>query len=293
MKTKRKPILTGDRIIDLAIGLILIILMIICLYPVWYVFAASFTSSSELIANRGFHLWPKNFTVGAYSLVFSNPKIMNSLIVSLKVLLVSLPINITMTLLCGYFMASRGMMWKKVIVFLIMFTMYFNGGIIPSYLNIRSLGLYDSFWALVLPGSVNVFNAIICKTAIESIPGSLIESAYIDGANDLHVLFQIVVPLIKPTLAVLLLYYGVAHWNAWFSASIYIKSTEKLPVQNILRSILLLDSKIDGADGQDVNAYAETIKYAAIVITTVPVLCIYPFLQKHFTKGIMVGAVKG
>ena len=201
-----------------------------------------------------------------------------------------------MTLFAGYFMASKKMMLKPLITFLIMFTMFFSSGMIPAYLNIRSLGLYNSLWSLILPGALNVYNAIICKTAIESIPDSLRESAYIDGANDMVVLFKIVIPLIKPTLAVLLLYYGVGHWNAWFNASIYIRDNEKLPIQNVMRSILIANSNIlnaAAAESDKVNQFAESIKYATIILTTVPVLCIYPFLQKYFVKGVMVGAVKG
>lgn len=290
MKLKKKS--TEDFILDIMIYLILIILTILCLYPMWYVLVASFTSSTELVKNPGFLLWPTEIVGNAYRLVFQNPLIMNSFVNSVKILIVALPINIVMTMLCGYFLSCTGMMWKKPISYMIMFTMFFSGGLIPCYLNIRALGLYNTIWALVLPGALSVYNAIICKTAIEAVPDSLKESAYIDGANDFQIIFKIILPLIKPTLAVLLLYYGVGHWNSWFAASIYIKDNDKLPVQNILRSILLANQ--DRADSGDTyNAYAETIKYAAIVISTVPVLCIYPFLQKYFAKGTMVGAVKG
>lgn len=290
MKLKKKS--TEDYILDITIYLILIILTILCLYPIWYVLVASFTTSTELVKNPGFLLWPKEVILDAYRLVFKNPLIMNSFANSVKILIIALPINIVITVMCGYFMSCTGMMWKKPISYMIMFTMFFSGGLIPCYLNIRSLGLYNTIWALVLPSALSVFNAIICKTAIEAVPESLKESAYIDGANDFQIMFKIILPLIKPTLAVLLLYYGVGHWNSWFEASIYIKDNDKLPVQNILRSILLANQdKADSGDTYD--AYAETIKYAAIVISTVPVLCIYPFLQKYFAKGTMVGAVKG
>lgn len=174
--------------------------------------------------------------------------------------------------------------------------MFFSGGMIPSYLNIRSLGLYNSLFALILPGAVSVYNSIICKTEIEAIPDSLMESAYIDGANDLTILFRIVAPLIKPTMAVLLLYYGVGHWNSWFNASIYLQDNNKLPIQNIMRAILIANSNVlnsAAAENDQVNQFAEAIKYATIILTTVPVLCIYPFVQKYFVKGVMIGAVKG
>ena len=193
-------------------------------------------------------------------------------------------------------MTSKKTMFKPVIQFLILFTIFFSGGMIPPYLNIRSLGLYNSLFALILPGAVSVYNSIICKTEIEAIPDSLMESAYIDGANDLTILFRIVAPLIKPTMAVLLLYYGVGHWNSWFNASIYLQDNNKLPIQNIMRAILIANSNVlnsAAAENDQVNQFAEAIKYATIILTTVPVLCIYPFVQKYFVKGVMIGAVKG
>lgn len=283
-----------DLVLDIVVYTILILLTIVCIYPVWYVIAASFATGTELAKNPGFLLWPENFTTKAYGLVFVNPLILSGLKNSFMILLIGLPINIVMTVLCGYFLSCPGMMFKKVITGLIMFTMFFSGGLIPGYLNIRELGLYNTIWALVLPGALSVYNAVICKTAIEGVPDSLRESAYLDGAHDFQVLFKIILPLIKPTLAVLLLYYGVGHWNSWFNASIYIKDNANLPVQNIIRSIMLANDALSGtATGDDYNNYAETIKYAACVITTLPIMCVYPFLQKYFAKGTMIGAVKG
>lgn len=291
MKLKKRK--KKDIFFDLVVDGLLFMMAVICLYPVWYVLIASVTDSTELMKNTGFLLWPKEFALGAYRLVFQNQLLVNSFVNSIKILVIALPINIILTLMCGYFLACSGMMWKRPIAMMVLFTMYFSGGLIPQYLNIKSLGLYNTIWALVLPGALSVYNAIICKTAIEAIPDSLRESAYIDGANDFYIIFKIILPLIKPTLAVLLLYYGVAHWNSWFNASIYIKDNAKLPIQNILRSILLANQELtmDGSDNY--NSYAETIKYAAVVISTFPIMCIYPFLQKYFTKGAMIGAVKG
>ena len=282
-------------VLDTIIYIILIAFTLICLYPVWYVIVASFSNSTDLMMNPGFLLWPKQFVIGAYKMVFENPRLMTGFINSVKYLVIRLPINIVLTLLCGYFMACTGMRLKKPITGLIMFTMFFGGGMIPAYINIRDLGMFDTIWALILPGSFSVYNAIICKTAIEGIPESLAESAYIDGANDIQVLWKIITPLIKPTLAVLLLYYGVGFWNSWFNASIYIRDNTLLPVQNIIRQILIQNKPLSGSSSNvdDYNAYAETIQYAAIVISTFPIMCIYPFLQKHFTKGVMIGAVKG
>lgn len=286
----------GSRIFDVCNVLFLTLLVLVCLYPVWYVFVASFSSSSAITANAGKLLWPKNFSFTAYINAFKHPLILSGYRNILFILAFSLPLNMLMTLVCAYFMASKNVMFKKAIVSFFMFTMFFGGGLIPSYLNQKSLGLYNNLWALIIPGALSLYNAIICRSAMEAIPDSLVEAAYMDGANDFTILFRILVPLIKPTLAVLLLYYGVGHWNGWFNASIYIKDRSLLPIQNVLRAVLLANDNAlnQGADSLDaVNTFAETIKYSAIMISTLPVLCIYPFLQKYFIKGVMIGAVKG
>lgn len=282
-----------DIILDLIVYTILIFLTIVTFYPMWYVVVASF-SSGTYIASQDFLLWPGDFNLEAYKLTFKHPLLLGSFKNSIMVLLVGLPINIVLTLLAGYFMANTTKaLWKKPIIYMILFTMFFHAGLIPAYLNVKDLGLYNTIWALILPAALNVYNANICKTAMEGIPYSLHESAYIDGAGDMTILFKIVMPLMKPTMAVLLLYYGVAHWNSWFSASIYIKDEKKLPAQNILRAVLIENTSLAESSGDAYNAYADAMQYAAIVIITVPILCVYPFLQKHFAKGVMIGAVKG
>lgn len=290
----------ADRVFTFCNTLLMLILMFLFAYPVYYVLCASFSDYNLLIKNPGLLYAPKGFGLGAYKLAFQHPLILSGFKNIAIIMVCSLPLNLVMTWLCGYFMAGTHMMLKKPVVFLITFTMFFSGGLIPEYLNINSLGLYNSLWSLILPGCLSVYNAIICKTAIESVPGSLYESARIDGANDWTILFRIVVPLIMPTTAVLLLYYGVGHWNGWFRASIYIQDNMKLPIQNILRAVLIANSQIlndsagTGTDaGESFDRYAEVIKYAAIVVTTLPILFIYPALQKYFVKGVMIGAVKG
>lgn len=205
---------TNDRIFNAVNYSILLLLCFLCLYPMYYVAVASVTSNAALQATPGFLWYPKGFTLGSFRLAFSHPLLLSGYRNILFVLIVSLPINILLTLLAAYFMASKNVFFKRPILFVILFTMFFNGGMIPTYLNIRQLGLYNSLWALILPAAMSVYNAIIYKTAIEAIPDSLMESAYIDGASDFTVLFRIVFPLIKPTTAVLLLYYGIGHWNS-------------------------------------------------------------------------------
>ena len=289
---KRKKRTLEDIIFDSVIYAVLILVTLICVLPVWHLVVASFSNTSDIAMAEGLMLWPKKVSLGAYNLVFQDGKLLTGFKNTLIYLFCSLPINIILTVMTGYFLSCTNMMWKKVIAGMLLFTMFFNGGLIPKYLNIKDLGLMNSLWALILSGAMSVYNAMICKTSIEAIPDSLRESAYIDGANDFQIIFKIIIPLIKATLAVLTLYYGVAHWNAWFSASIYLRDSDKLPLQNILRSILIANQT--GEMDVDVyNAYAETIKYAAIVISTAPIMCIYPFLQKYFTKGALIGAVKG
>lgn len=293
---KRKKVSHGDRIFMILNGCFLIGLCAVTLYPIWYVFCASLTSNSYLVSHPGFLLWPREITLGAYKLALTHPLLLSGYRNILIVMGLALPLNMLLTVLAGYFMASKKVMFKPLILSLILFTMFFSGGMIPAYLNVRDLGLYNSLLALVFPGALSVYNAIICKTAIEAVPDSLKESAYIDGANDIVILGRIVLPLIKPTLAVLLLYYGVGHWNSWFNASIYLRDNDKLPIQNIMRSILIANSNVlnsAAAESDQVNLFAESIKYATIILTTAPILCIYPFVQKYFVKGVMIGAVKG
>ncbi|MBR4442023.1 MAG: carbohydrate ABC transporter permease [Clostridia bacterium] len=286
----------GDRVFDFVNAFILILLCFVTLYPMYFVICASFTENTYLVTHPGAVFWPVGFTTGSYKLAFTHPLLVSGYKNILIVLGISLPINIFLTLCCGYFLSCKGVLLKKPVLFIIMFTMFFSGGMIPAYLNVRSLGLYNTLWALILPGAMSIYNSIICRTAIEAVPDSLSESAYLDGANDLVIVFRIILPLIMPTIAVLLLYYGVGHWNSWFAASIYLTDNTKLPIQNVLRAVLIANSNVlnsAAAEDDRVNEFAESIKYAAIVLTTVPVLCIYPFLQKYFVKGVMIGAVKG
>ena len=201
----------------------------------------------------------------------------------------------------SYVIARMRFRGRGLITALLMSTLFIPGIALtfPVYNLVNKLGLYNTLWALILPGCLSIYNAIIMKTAMEAVPESLSESAYIDGANDLVVLFRILVPLIIPTLAVILLYYGVGHWNSWFPATVYLEDNIKLPIQAVLRSIVIENETLLGGATEVVegeayaNDYTETIKYAVIVISTIPILCVYPFLQRFFVKGVMIGAVKG
>jgi len=296
MRNKFSRLTIGDFIFDTFNIILMIGLMFVTFYPMYYVVIASVTNNLTLLASPGFLWYPKGFNIESYRLAFTHPLLISGYRNILFVMVAGLAVNILLTLFAAFFLASKNVYFKKPVLFMILFTMFFSGGMIPGFLNIQDLGLFDSLWALILPGAVSVYNTIICRTAIASIPESLSESARIDGANDITILFRIITPLIKPTLVVLVLYYGIGHWNSWFQASIYIRDTMKLPIQNILRSILIANSDILNAastEGDRIDQFSETIKYAAIVITTVPVLLIYPFLQRFFVKGVMIGSVKG
>lgn len=274
-------------------NIIIMLFVIVCtLYPFLYVVMASFSDPTALSTYTGLLLLPiKPYTFEAYKAVFSMPLILSGFKNTLFVLIVGVLVNMVFTILGAYFLSIKGPMLKDVVAFMIIFTMYFSGGMIPGYLNVKDLGLINSLWALILPGAIGTSNLIIMKSAFLSVPDSLVESARLDGASYIQTLTKVMLPLTKATLAVLVLYYGVGHWNSWFGASIYLQDKDLYPIQLILRNLLASTSSIAALD--DIPEYAELVKYALIVITSAPIICLYPFLQKYFTKGVMMGAVKG
>lgn len=284
--------ITGKKIFDICNYIFMVLVIIATGYPFLYVVIASFSDPTALSTYTGILIWPlQPITTKAYELVLSLPSIVSGYRNTLIVLALGLATNMVFTILGAYFLSIKGPMFKSIVSFMIIFTMYFWGGMIPSYLNVKDLGLLDSLWALILPGAVNTTNLIILKSGFESIPDSLVEAAQLDGASYFQILWKVMLPLSKATIAVIVLYYAVAHWNAWFDASIYLLDSKKYPLQLILRNMLDSASNIDGMD--DMAQYVELVKYALIVVSTVPILVVYPFLQKYFTKGVMIGAVKG
>ena len=272
-------------------------ILFITAYPIYYVLVASFSDPGALSRNTEL-LWAplRPFTLSAYEMVFDNRLIVSGFVNTLIILIVGLFFNLVLTALGGFFLALQGPMLKNVITILIIFTMYFSGGLIPSFLNVKDLGLMNTRWALILPGALSTYNMIIMKTAFQSIPGSLIESARLDGASFFQVLVKVMVPLSKATFAVLVLYYGVAHWNAWFSTSIYLRDSALYPLQLVMRNILNAlntNAQMEGIGADEMAQAAELMKYALIVVGTAPVLALYPFVQKYFVKGVMIGAIKG
>lgn len=236
----------GEKIFDVFNICFMILLMIICIYPFWYVICASFSKASLLMGHPGILFKPLGFTTEAYKKVFSNSRIWIGYANTIFYVVAGTLINLVMTVLGAYFLSRKDVPGQKVITVLIMFTMYFSGGLIPQFLNIQQLGLYDTRLAILLPGAVSTFNLIIMRTAMASIDISLEESARLDGANHFTILSWIMVPLTKPTMAVLVLYYGVGHWNSWFSAMIYLDDHNKEPLQLVIRQILILSSGLSG-----------------------------------------------
>lgn len=288
----------GEHIFDIANVIGLTLLVIVTFYPVVYVLMASFSDSNRLLSYTGILIRPLGFSTSAYKAVVKNPNILSGYIVTICVVVGGTFLNILATSVSAFVLTRKRFPLRKAFTLFAVFTMYFSGGMIPRYLFINdTLGLGNSLWALVLPGMISTYNLIIMKNNFESIPDSLEESARIDGANDIVILFRIILPLSKAILAVMVLMYGVHHWNAWFDAMLFIRDRNRYPLQIVLREILIAnstDSMMAGAGtGADVEAIGESIKYATIVVTTAPILCVYPFVQKYFTKGVMLGAVKG
>lgn len=276
-------------------GIFLIAFAIASLYPLVYCLMISFSKSNLVMANDSFVWHPLGFSLAAYKEVFSDPSIITGYLNTFFVVIVGTTINLLFTLLAAYFLSKKDVPIARWIMLLIVFTMYFSGGMVPTFLIVKGVGLYNSLWALIIPGAVSAYNLIILRTAFVDLPASIEESAMIDGAGPWVILFKILLPLVKASVAVITLYYAVAHWNNWFGAMIYLKDPEKFPLQLVLRKMLIVNTGdvLDdtGADGEE--RIAETIQHAVIIVATVPILCIYPFIQKYFEKGVMLGAVKG
>lgn len=304
----------GRTIFQIVNALFLTLMMAVCLYPLLYVVFASLSKPEQFIAFQGLLLKPiGGLSLLSYQRALSHPLILSGYCNTLFIMIVGVCLSVFLTCIGAYFLSRKNVLWQKPISFLIIFTMFFSGGLIPFYfavknftlylpwlsngaLTLKPFSIYNTLWSVILPSAINTYNLIVLRTGFAAIPDSLEESAKIDGAGNLTILFRIVLPLAKASLAVIILYYGVERWNAWFYASIFINDNTLHPLQLVLRQILIINSDTStmaGVGAGDQLAVSETIKYAVIVIATLPILCIYPFLQKYFVKGVMIGAVKG
>ena len=273
----------GDVVIYLVIGLF----TLACVIPFWYVIVSSFSQMP------GFYI--RDFTLDGYKYIFSTNTLMRSLGNTVYITLIGALLKLLVTSMMAYALAETSLPGRKLLLNLIIFTMLFGGGMIPTYFVVRSTGLMNTLWSVILPGLVNPFNLIVMKNFFQGIPADIRESARIDGCHELILLFRIILPLATASLATFGLFYAVGQWNTYMSALLYIPDSSKWPIQPLLRQIVYVSSSIGNEDAVDseIALLASSIKMAVIIIATVPIICLYPFLQKYFAKGIMVGAVKG
>lgn len=297
MDNKNKiKVSSGEKIFQMVSAIVAILIAFVMIYPMYYVIIASFSNAEKLVAFNGFLIKPLSPTLLAYKQAFKNPMIFKGYANTIFIVVAGVTVNMLLTSIGAYFLSCKNARLVKPCMLLITFTMFFQGGMIPFYFAVKDLGLDGSRWALIIPSAVNTFNMIIMKTSFQSLPDSLKESANIDGAGHVTILFKIVLPVSKSVLAVIALYYAVAHWNAWFNAMLFLKEREQFPLQLILREILIqnnMESMSQDVSASELGFISETIKYAIIVIATIPILCIYPFIQKYFEKGVMIGSLKG
>ena len=281
----------------IGVNLSSILVIIIMLVPLIFVLAASF-SDPDLVLKGKVLLYPKGITMKAYQMVFENNEIWRGYMNTIFYTITGTLISVALTILAAYPLSRKHFFGRKILLLIMVFTMYFNGGMIPTYLLVRDLGMYNSVWAIILPAAISTYNLIVAKTFFEtSIPEELFESALLDGCGNIKMLFKIVLPLAKSILAILVLYYAVDMWNSYFNALIYLNEDKKYPLQIILRNILLI-GQTEQFGTNDVGMaekikMAEAVKYAVIVVSSLPMIILYQFVQKHFVKGVMIGAIKG
>lgn len=291
-----KKISVGNIIFDTFNYIFLFVVAVVSVFPFIYILGGSFASENELLTRKVF-LIPHEISFSAYQYVFSSNTLLRGILVSVYVTVVGTLINLFFTTTMAYPLARRNLKGRNVILNLIIFSMFFGGGMIPTYLVVKGLGMINTYWSLVFPGAISAFNLIVVKNFFQQLPDELEESARIDGCTDIGVFVKIVLPLSIPVLATFGLFYAVGNWNSFFNALIYINDASKWPLQIILRQLVLLSQGTIGdmsqLDTTFVKPPEESVKMAVIIVGTVPILMIYPFLQKHFAKGVMIGAIKG
>lgn len=281
----------NDLVFDIIVFLFIAVVALFCLIPILYVVSASLTPIEEMLRNRGFVLIPRKASFAAYKDMLQDPSLMSSMWVSIRVTVIGTALNLLFTMTLAYPLSREHLHGRSLLIKLIVFTMIFSAGIVPTYLVVKGTGVVNTIWSLIIPSLVTVYNFVIMKSFFEGLPADLFESARIDGAGEFRILFSIVMPLSLPIITTVGLYYAVSHWNVYTAAIYYITDYSKMPLQVILRRI------IESASMQDLNADAviptETLQMAAVCIATAPIIIIYPFIQKYFVKGTLAGAVKG
>ncbi len=289
-KIRKSPL---NRAFDVTVYFIVVLVTLLCFYPMLYVLFASLSDPIRLMNNRGPILWPLGTSLAGYKIVLKNPNTYIGYGNTFFYVAAGTALNMVMTILGAYALSRKDYFGKKAITFFIVFTMYFSGGLIPSFLLVKGLGILNSRLALLLPGAIGTWNMLIMRTAFRSVPDSLEEAAIIDGANDIQTLWHVILPVSKSTCAVVFLFYAVGHWNAWFPALVYLPRARQLyPLQMFLRELLIVSVTVqEGATEVDLST--ELVKYSTTIVSILPILCLYPFLQKYFVKGVMLGSIKG
>ncbi|WP_020619239.1 carbohydrate ABC transporter permease [Paenibacillus daejeonensis] len=284
----------GDRLFSFFNHLVMIILAIAMIYPFWYLIMASL-SDPKLTALGGLYLWPRGFSWDAYITVLRDQSFWSGFRVSILVTIAGTAIGTFLTATTAYAISKRRLQGRMVVSFYILFTMLFSGGLVPSYLLIKELGMLNTLWALIIPGTLSAFNIFVMRSFFVGLPEEVEEAAKIDGANDLMVFFRVVLPLSKAVLATIGLFMAVMYWNDFFSTILYINDKDKWQLQAVLRNLIdqAVQSSGAGPNGDQIHVSAFTVRAASILLATLPILLVYPFLQKHFVKGAMIGSIKG
>ena len=285
----------GEQVFHAIVVVVTLLLSLAVIIPLMSILFASFSDPFEVMKHSGIYWHPIKPSLYSYQMVFQDKSILTGYMNTIFVVVVGTSLNLVLTIISAYVLSRKGPMFVKFFTLMIVFTMYFQGGTIPTYIIVDKLHLVGSRWALILPSAVNTFNLVVLRTAMASVPESLPESAMIDGADHVTILTYIMVPVTKASIAVITLYYAVSHWNLWFPAMIYLRKKSMYPLQLILRTILVQDDTSTMSSGsiESLALSSDSVKYATIVVATLPILLIYPLLQKYFVKGVMVGAVKG
>lgn len=300
---KKNRIKNGSVLSDVVIYFFLALLALACIYPLYQVIVCSISDPALVAKSNSLLLWPKGIHIEAYRVVFGNKNIHSGFRNTLLYMVLGTSLQYIVTVLTAYPLSIRGLKFKKILMVYFTITMYFGGGLIPYFLLINQLGLMNSIWVLIIPKAVNVWNIIIMRTQFSTLPDSLREAAIIDGAGDVRLLFSVLLPLSGAVSAVLILFTAVSYWNMWFDPMVYLTKRAMYPLQSVLREILIDNATVSRAGSAGTNAKIihaankaavnTLIKYANIIVCTVPVLVVYPFAQKYFVKGVMIGSLKG
>lgn len=295
------PRTTGDKVFDVIVFIFLTLILIIVAYPLYFIIISSVSSPSAVAGGEVVWL-PVGFTLEGYKTVFENDEVMRGFVNALIYTVVGTAINLFVTLPCAYALSRDDLKGRNFFTFFFMLTMFISGGLIPTYLVVQSCGFIDTIWAIVIPGAMSIYNMIVARTFFKSnLPLELLEAAKLDGCGNTRFFISIGLPLSGAIIAILALYYGVGRWNSYFTEMLYLTSPEKFPLQLVLRSILVQNSMAQSTDMsaagqaamQKQREIAELMKYSLIIVSSIPVLILYPFIQKHFVKGVMIGSVKG